>query len=697
MSDVNINDEREVRLKKLTELEESGILVYPYTSKKTHTVTEALAEKEGTQVCISGRIMTKRAMGKLTFCHVQDQTGKMQIALQKDKILEDKYKQFVKKIDMGDIVEFSGERFITHKGEDSILVSEWNLMNKTLLPLPDKFHGLKDKEIRYRKRYLDLITDKEVFERFKMRSRIITLVREFLNTANFMEVETPILQVLYGGTNAKPFETHINAYDMKMYMRVAPELYLKRLIVGGYERVYELGRNFRNEGVDQTHNPEFTMVEWYEAYTDYTGMMNRAEGLYKFIAKELFGKLEIPVGDRVINLDFEWPRMKMVDAIKKHTGLNVLAMSTEELTQKCAELNIEIRGTSSKGQMIMEIFEKEVTDELQDPIWIIDYPKEVSPLAKAHRDNPDFVERFECYIQGKEIGDGWSEIIDPRVQRARFENEQQSMRDGDDESHPMDEDFLEALEYGMPPLGGIGIGIDRLVMLFTNHWSIRDILFFPTMKPEKQNILQINNKEIENDTQCCHVDSLPMNRDAAWKYLQENTKKETNLHHYLESEAVMRELAEKLGKNVEYWGMLGLMHDIDWEETEDNSTLHLTKAPDMLKSLGFDDDFIEIIISHGYGFECANLQNKIRIRKVEHALACSETVTGLVYAAARLRPDKISSLTVKSLKKKFKDKKFAATVNREVIKECENLGLELDEFLQLSIDALKKISDKIGL
>ncbi|MFH0857842.1 MAG: lysine--tRNA ligase [Candidatus Magasanikbacteria bacterium] len=482
--DVNINDEREVRLKKLHDLEEMGMKPYPYTSKRTHSVEEALEAGEGEKVIITGRIMTKREMGNLTFCHIQDQTGKMQVALKKDDLGDEMYKTFVKKIDIGDIAEFSGERFVTHKGEPSILVKEWLIMNKTLLPLPDKFHGLKDKETRYRKRYLDLISDRDVFERFKVRSKIITLVREFLNKDGFLEVETPILQVLYGGTNARPFETHINAYDMKMYMRVAPELYLKRLIVGGYEKIYELGRNFRNEGVDQTHNPEFTMIEWYEAYTDYNGMMDKAEKLYKYIAQNIYGKAEIPVQDKMINLDFEWPRVRMVDAIKKYTGDDVLSMSEKELEEKCNEYGIDIRGNISKGQMIMEIFEKKVTENLIDPIWIIDYPKEVSPLSKQHRNDPNFVERFECYIMGKEIGDGWSEIIDSRVQRARFDNEQSAMRAGKEETHPMDEDFLEALEYGMPPLGGIGIGIDRLVMLFTNHWSIRDILFFPTMKPE---------------------------------------------------------------------------------------------------------------------------------------------------------------------------------------------------------------------
>jgi len=292
------------------------------------------------------------------------------------------------------------------------------------------------------------------------------------------------LQPLYGGTNARPFTTHINAYDMDMYLRVAPELYLKRLVVGGYEKIYEIGKNFRNEGADQTHNPEFTMIEWYEAYVDYQTMMDRAEAMYKFIAEKLFGKQILPTDQCELNIDYAWPRLTMYDAIKKFAKIDVVKASDKELLEICQQNEIENRGAATRGQMIMDIFEKLVTEKLIEPTWIIDYPKEVSPLSRTHRVNPDLVERFECYVNGKEIGDGWSEIIDPRVQRARFENEQASMRAGNEESHPMDEDFLEALEYALPPLGGIGIGIDRLVMLYTNQASIREVMFFPIMRPE---------------------------------------------------------------------------------------------------------------------------------------------------------------------------------------------------------------------
>jgi len=479
----NIADERATRLQKLSILEDQGVLPYLPTSERTHSIAEALAAPVGTKTSIAGRIVSKRVVGKIIFAAIQDVTEKIQVIFKSDE-LADSFKLFLKMVDTGDFIEVSGERFLTQREEESVLVKEWKLLSKSVRPLPDKFHGLKDKETRYRKRYLELISDRDVFERFKLRSRIISYVREFLNNQGFLEVETPVLQTLYGGTNARPFTTHINAYDMDMYLRVAPELYLKRLVVGGYEKIYEIGKNFRNEGADQTHNPEFTMIEWYEAYVDYHTMMDRAETMYKFIAQKLFNKAVLPTDQGELDIDYAWPRITMYDALKQFADIDVVAASDKELKKICEKNEIENRGEATRGQMIMDLFEKLVTDKLIKPTWIIDYPKEVSPLSRTHRFNPDLVERFECYVNGKEIGDGWSEIIDPRVQRARFENEQAAMRGGNEESHPMDEDFIEALEYALPPLGGIGIGIDRLVMLYTNQNSIREVMFFPIMRPE---------------------------------------------------------------------------------------------------------------------------------------------------------------------------------------------------------------------
>ena len=472
-------------------LREMNVEPYAYSYDKKDCASDVLekgnslktGESSSKNVKFAGRVVALRKMGKASFGHMKDFSGRVQFYIRMEDVGKKVYSVF-RKIDVGDFIGLEGNVFKTKKGEITINVSKLDMLSKSLMPLPEKFHGLKDTEVRYRQRYLDLLMNDDVLERFKVRSKIISLIRKYLDSKNFIEIETPVLQVLYGGTNAKPFKTHINAYDMDMYLRIAPELYLKRAVVGGFERVYEIARNFRNEGVDQTHNPEFTMIEWYEAYADYNKVMDRAEELYKFIAKELLGGYKLEVGSKIVDLNKKWPRVSMKSSLKKYTEINIDALSDSDLKKLCSSNKVEIKGMGSRGQMIFELFDKIVTPKLINPVWIIDYPKEVSPLAKVHRKDDSLVERFECYVGGKEIGDGWTEIVNASEQRLRFENEQKALRAGDDEAHPMDEDFLKAMEYGMPPLGGIGVGIDRLVMLFTNKWAIRDVIMFPTMKPK---------------------------------------------------------------------------------------------------------------------------------------------------------------------------------------------------------------------
>jgi len=479
------------RLRKLKELRAQGINPYHYSFDKKNTLKELREKyakhksekKTKEKIKTAGRLLSLRDLGKIAFGTLSDGTEKIQIVLQHPDTKEDT-KKFVKKyIDSGDFIGIEGNIFRTKRGELSISVKNLTLLSKSILPLPEKWHGLQDKEERYRKRHLDLLMNPEVKEVFVKRAKIINSIRTFLNDKGFIEVETPTLQVLYGGTNARPFKTHINVLDMGLYMRVAPELYLKRLVVGGFEKVYEMGKNFRNEGIDHMHNPEFTMIEWYEAYADYHKMMDTAEALYKFIAKELNNSLTVEFKGRKVNLKNKWPRVPMTEAIKKELKIDVEKMSVQELEEYTEQNKVDFVGSPSKGILINAIFEKLVTKTLTGPVWIIDYPKEVSPLSKPHREKEGFVERFECYVSGEEIGDGWSEIIDPIEQENRFKKEQQSLREGNKDAHPMDEDFINALKSGMPVLGGIGIGVDRLVMLFTNSASIRDVILFPFMKP----------------------------------------------------------------------------------------------------------------------------------------------------------------------------------------------------------------------
>lgn len=476
--DVTIQAKKEKR----QQLESLQVNPHPYVFDKQQTIADT-RKMEGEVVQTAGRIMSLRPHGKVNFLDLQDTTGKIQVMIRQQGVPEKQFDQ-LKCIDSGDFLGVRGKVTISKTGELTILADHFEFLGKSLRPLPSAWNSAEDKEVRFRKRYLDMLVNPEVKKVLDARWLIEKEVRRYLQDEHdFTEVETPILQPLYGGTNAKPFTTHMNALDCDFYLRLAPELYLKRLIVGGYDRVFEIARNFRNEGIDQTHQPEFTMIEWYEAYADYQRMMDVTEGLFKHLATKLYGMTTINVGDHQVDIGGKWERITMLEALKKHADIDFDSLSDEDVHALYEKHGIKKPGVYSRGKAMFELFDKLVTDKLIEPTWIIDYPKEVSPLAKQHRLRSELVERFESYIGGKEIADGWSEITDAIDQRQRFENEQQNMRAGDDEAHPVDEDFLEAMEYGMPPLGGIGIGIDRLVMFLTNTWSIKEVIAFPTLRP----------------------------------------------------------------------------------------------------------------------------------------------------------------------------------------------------------------------
>lgn len=474
---------RKERLDKIKRLEDLGVPAYPtsITLPGERISTEQAKDSLGKEVLVAGRIMSLRSHGSIIFADLKDFSGSIQIFFQK-KVLGERYSQ-LSLFDIGDFIAVKGKVDKTQAGEITVFVSDFQFLSKAIRPLPSSWYGLKDVEERYRKRYLDILFNKEVKERFLIRTKLVREIRNYLDSLGFQEVETPTLQPLYGGANAKPFKTHLNALNCDMYLRIADELYLKRLLVGGYERVYEICKDFRNEGMDLTHNPEFTMIEYYEAYADYHRVMDVTEGLFKHLALAIFGKMEMKVGEKRIDISKKWPRVKMVDVIKEKLGIDVLKETKESLVGFCKENSIELVGGEDKGQLIYTIFEHKVTDLLLGPIWVIDYPESVSPLAKGKRDEPGWVERFEGYIGGKEICDGWSELNDPLIQRARFESDIKAARKDKEEAQQVDEDFLEAMEYGMPPIGGIGIGIDRLTMFFTNTWSIKEVIIFPTMRP----------------------------------------------------------------------------------------------------------------------------------------------------------------------------------------------------------------------
>jgi lysyl-tRNA synthetase class 2 len=479
-----------IRLQKLAELQENDQnpydeVVYDRDSE-AGTVKAEFEQYEGKTVRIAGRMMSKRVMGKASFCDVLDQSGRIQLYVRRDELGDEAYAQF-KKYDIGDIIGVSGEVFRTHMGEISIKAQEIRLLSKSLTPLPEKWHGLKDQDLRYRQRYVDLIVNPEVKDTFIKRSQIIREIRSFLDNRGFLEVDTPILNTIPGGAAARPFITHHNTLDIDMYLRIATELYLKRLIVGGLEKVYEMGRVFRNEGMSIKHNPEFTTIEIYEAYTDYHGMMDLTEALIKHVAQAVCGTLQITYQGTPIDLS-RWERLTMLDAILKYTNVDFSACQDAQSAREAAKsIGVEAEKDASRGEIIYQVFEEKVEDKLIQPTFILDYPVEVSPLAKRKKDDPEFTQRFEFFIYAREMGNAFSELNDPIDQYERFKRQVELREAGDDEANMMDEDFVNALKYGMPPTGGVGIGIDRLVMLLTDSASIRDVLLFPTMKPIDQN------------------------------------------------------------------------------------------------------------------------------------------------------------------------------------------------------------------
>ncbi len=482
----DINSLLKVRREKLADLQANGkdpfrITKYDVTAHSMD-IKNQFEEMEGKEVSIAGRMMLKRVMGKASFCNVQDLQGDIQAYVARDFIGEESYKDF-KKYDVGDIIGVHGTVFRTQKGEISIHATEVTLLSKSLNILPEKFHGLTNPDLRYRQRYVDLIMNQDVKETFRKRSKVISSIRRYLDDQGFMEVETPMLVQNAGGAAARPFETHFNALDEDMKLRISLELYLKRLIVGGLERVYEIGRVFRNEGLDTRHNPEFTLMELYQAYTDYHGMMDLTENLYRYIAKEVTGSEQVPYGEHVMDLSKPFERITMVDAVKKYANVDFNEIHTTEEAKALADKHhIEYEARHKKGDILNLFFEEYVEEHLIQPTFVMDHPVEISPLTKKKPENPDYVERFEFFMNGWEMANAYSELNDPIDQRERFAAQEELLAAGDEEANHTDEDFLNALEHGMPPTGGIGFGIDRMVMIMTNSPSIRDVLLFPSMR-----------------------------------------------------------------------------------------------------------------------------------------------------------------------------------------------------------------------
>ncbi len=684
----DINQLLKVRREKLAALQEAGkdpfqITKYDVTHH-SREITDHFDTMEGKSVSVAGRVMSKRVMGKASFCNVQDLQGDIQVYVARDSVGEEPYADF-KKYDVGDIVGVEGEVFKTKTGEISVHARVVTLLSKSLQILPEKYHGLVNTDIRYRQRYTDLIMNADVKKTFVMRSRIISAIRRYLDGQGFLEVETPMLVSNAGGAAARPFETHYNALDEDVKLRISLELYLKRLIVGGMERVYEIGRVFRNEGLDARHNPEFTLMELYQAYTDYNGMMDLTENMFRHVAKEVCGTTTVPYGDVEIDLGKPFERITMVEAVKKYTGVDFDEVPDTAAAKKLAdEKNVHYEERHTKGDIINLFFEEFVEEHLVQPTFVMDHPVEISPLTKRKPDKPDYVERFELFITAREMCNAYSELNDPIDQRERFRAQEAALAAGDEEANTTDEDFMNALEIGMPPTGGIGYGIDRLVMLLTNSPAIRDVLLFPTMKSldkKPSDTAKAAKKPAGGEAKKSSV-----TREQALELLKKYNKEPFHIQHALTVEGVMRWYAKELGYGAEeeFWGITGLLHDIDFELYPEE---HCKKAPELLREGGVSEDMIYAVCSHGYGI-CSEEEPKLEMEKV---LFAADELTGLIWSCALMRPSKSTmDMEVKSLKKKFKDKKFAAGCSREIISQgAEMLGWELDDLFDRTIQAMR--------
>lgn len=691
-----INDERAIRRGRRQALIDAGIEPYP-----AHSTVDAhaadleeryadLADSASTEdtYCVAGRIRAFRKQGKVAFIVLEDVSGSIQLFCRVNT-LEAGGWDLLSQLDLGDIIGATGTIMRTRRGQLSVSPTAIELLSKSLRPLPEKFHGLTDREVRYRQRYVDLIMNPEVREVFRKRSRIVSTIRRHMEEWGYLEVETPILHDILGGANAKPFTTHYNALNTDCYLRIATELPLKRLIVGGLERVFELGRQFRNEGMDLTHNPEFTTMEAYCAYSDLDGMKELSQSLFQTIAREVCGceegreRLSYQGAD--VDLSGTWRSATLSEIASEVTG-EKLSMDTpvEHLREACATHGIEWAPSWGAGKLLFELYDELGEKTLVDPTFVCDYPAEVSPLAKRKPDDPRLTDRFELVICGHEYANAFSELNDPVDQEGRFAAQMEAKREGDEEAMGYDTDYIRALEYGMPPAGGIGYGIDRMIMLFCDQPSIRDVLLFPQLRPEG------GRAQAAPASEAVQLRS-GLTREQAFELLKRYNKDPFHIQHGETLEGLMRYYAQKYDPaNVEFWGQVGLLHDLDWEQFRDEVS-HTVKGAELLAEAGGTTELSHAIQTH-------NSDNNPDLPKPEHkmerVLFAVDELSGLIQAAVLMRPSKsVMDFEVKSLKKKFKDKRFAAGCDRDVIRKGAELNnMELDELFASVIEAMRAIA-----
>ncbi len=687
-----LDDLQKARLDKLNKIKDLGVDPYPAKARRDQTIVEA-REMLDNSVVVAGRLRSVRPHGQIIFGDLEDATGKIQLLFEKNELLSN--------LDLGDFLSVSGEVFKTQAGEITIKVADFQLLTKTLRPLPSAWYGLKDVEERNRHRYLDLLMNPGVRKTFEDRSKIIHSIRKFLtDEKGYFEVEDPVLQPLYGGTRARPFKTHHNTLDTDLYLRISNELYLKRLIVGGFEKVFEIGHTFRNEGMDRNHNPEFTMLETMEAYADYNDNMDLIEEMFEYVANTVFGKTKLSYQGQALEFKRPWQRLSLVDLFEKHTGVKFGEIDTlEKATALAEKLGVKIQDFMTDGEILLEIFEKKCTDQLIQPTFIYDYPADFYPLAKRKATNSKFVESFDIYVAGMEMGTNYTEQNDPQALKEAWLKEQTKEADGNPEAQRLDEDFLEALEYGMPPTSGIGPGIDRWIMVMTDSPSISDVILFPTLRPEKKSAP--SNPKMAASPKNSQAGSLT--RDQALDLVKTMLKNPNLVKHCLAVESVMQGVCENLKAkhpelpseefDVEEWGLVGLLHDADYEITGQDLSQHTLVISEKIRELGADTRIINGIQGH-YEKIKPNRENYL-----EHAIYCVDELAGLITAVALVRPEKsLAAVTTDSVMKKIPQKSFAAGALREQILACEEeLGIPLRDFVEIALTSMQGVAKELGL
>ncbi|MDD4351863.1 MAG: lysine--tRNA ligase [Candidatus Gracilibacteria bacterium] len=699
-----------VRLAKLENFRAAGQAPYADRFERTHTLAEAKKLKLGTKkISVAGRIMTMRTMGKLCFVTLQDASGKLQIAIEQEHIGKDEFKFFSKNFDIADFVGVTGELFETQKGEVTINVAEYKLLAKALRPLPEKWHGVKDQETKYRQRYLDMTMNEETRKRFELRANLVRKIREFYWSKGFTELETPVLENISSGAVAKPFMTHHNALDIDVYLRIAAgELWQKTAIVGGFEKTFEVARCFRNEGMDPSHLQEFSMVEHYAAYWNYEDNMQFMEEMFQYLLKETLGTTKVEVLDREgkkVTVDFKapWPRKEYVKMIAKDCGIDVLKYdNAKDLLKEIRAKKIKIDDAEKMGygNLVDHLYKTVSRPKLIQPTFVIKHPADTKPLARRNDEDPRLCNTFQLLVNTWEIINAYSELVDPTDQRARFEDQARAKAGGDEEAMAYNEEYLRTMEHGMPPMSGVGMGIDRLVTLLTQQENLRDVVMFPLMRPigvGAHNYAPLQTAS-PSGTGNLSIPAPGISYQEALGLAKKYLTAQTSFLHSREAELVMRGLAKKLGQDEELWGIAGLLHDLDWDLVKGDDSQHCVKIKEIAKDTKLNPEFVDFLITHAYGAPCGDLGNKQRSQAAEHALAAAETITGLIFASALVQPDKkLANVKASSVKKKMKDKSFAAKVNREVIKEIEQVGITLDEFLEIALKAMQEISDELGL